>query len=110
MVQRRKEPGFALEPGESIGILCECIRQHLDGDLPTEVGVPGAPDFAHPARAKVRNDFVRAETDTRSQRHGGKKSCYGQLPTCDKGRHDPARRFMSCIQRAGGESTRSLSS
>jgi hypothetical protein len=36
MVQRRERLRLALEPGATIGIVRESLRQHLDGNLPFE--------------------------------------------------------------------------
>ena len=54
----------------SVGIVREGVRQHLDRDLATEVGVRGAPHLAHAAHADLGGDFIGAEAGASSQSHG----------------------------------------
>ena len=44
--------------------------QHLDGDVAIQPSVARAIDFAHPAGAERRDDFIRAESSARNQAHG----------------------------------------
>jgi hypothetical protein len=45
-------------------------RQNFDGDDSVQAGITGGVNFAHPASAHTREDFVRAETFARKDRHG----------------------------------------
>jgi hypothetical protein len=51
MVQRSKDFGFPLKPGQALGIGRERIRKHLDGDSALQVRVRRAIHLAHGARA-----------------------------------------------------------
>ncbi len=61
MIQRRECLGLLLEAPQSIRIAREVLRQHLDGHLAIQAGVPRAKDLAHPARADAGGDSVLVE-------------------------------------------------
>ena len=44
MIERREHLRFPLQAGESIGIVGEVIRQHLQRDISQELRVPRAED------------------------------------------------------------------
>ena len=62
MVEGREHFGFALESRQPLGVARQLRRQHLERHFAFQPGVPGPIDFAHPACAKQRDDFVRAQT------------------------------------------------
>ena len=70
MIQRCENFGFTLEPSEAFRIAGYRSRQHLDGDLASEVGISGAIHLAHAAAAQQRQNLVDAEAGARSERHG----------------------------------------
>ena len=51
MVERREHLRLALEPGETIGVGREEVRQDLDGDVALQLRVARLVDLAHPARS-----------------------------------------------------------
>ena len=61
MLELREQLRFALEPRQTLGIRHECRGQHLDRDVALELRIGRAIDLAHPARAQLSGDFVRAE-------------------------------------------------
>ena len=61
MVQRGEDFGFALKPGEAIGIFREGLRQHLQRHVPVELGVSGSIHLPHAAFADLGGDLVGAE-------------------------------------------------
>ena len=61
MVQGRDRPRFVFESPQAIRVIGDRRREHLDGDRAIEPRVAGFVDLAHPACAKERDDFVRAE-------------------------------------------------
>ncbi len=61
MVQRREDLGFALEPGESIGVVGDGREQDLDRDLATQLRVARTIDGTHAALADRRQDLEGAE-------------------------------------------------
>src|SRR5215510_1294617 len=56
---RRKR--LLLEATQPVGILRKRSGQDFDGDFTVQSRVAGAPDFAHPARAERRENFVMAQ-------------------------------------------------
>ena len=46
------------------------VGEDLDRDLPTKVGIGGAPDLAHAAHPDLGSDLIRAEAGASSQSHG----------------------------------------
>ena len=69
VVQRREEPGLALEARQPARVARDGVRQDLDGDPPPEASVARMEDFAHPAGSERSQDLVRPETGSRSERH-----------------------------------------
>ena len=61
-VDGAEQPRLALEPGATIRVRGERVRQDLDRDVARKLAVMCAIDLAHPARAEQRPDLVRAET------------------------------------------------
>jgi hypothetical protein len=69
VVQRRKDFGFALEPGEPLDIGCERIRQNLDRDGPLQIRVRGTVDLAHAAHTDLSGYPIRAEAGALDEPH-----------------------------------------
>jgi hypothetical protein len=69
VVQRREKMGFALEPREAFGNRGQLFREEFDRDFAMELGVPGAVNVPHPARAQRGQDFVSSESAPGSERH-----------------------------------------
>ena len=61
MVQRGEDFGFALKPGQSIGIVCKGLGQHLQRHVPVELGVSGSIHLTHAAFVDLGGDGIRAE-------------------------------------------------
>jgi hypothetical protein len=61
VIQRREHFRFALEPRQPFGITGDGRRQHLQRDLPLQVGVGRAIHLAHAAFAQQRDDVVGAK-------------------------------------------------
>ena len=57
------------EPLTAIGISGRDIGQHLERHLPLQPGIPRPIDLSHPAGAEQRYDFVRSESNARTQGH-----------------------------------------
>jgi hypothetical protein len=66
VIQLRRHLGFDPEPGQTIGIVSQRPRKHLQSDEPFEFGVLGEDDFAHTAGTQRVQDFVMAELGTRA--------------------------------------------
>src|SRR5262245_64507347 len=81
MVQRGEHLGFALEPGEAIGIEREGFGEDLQGDVAIQRGVARTIDFAHAARAERGEDLVAAETEARRTGHGMSASVDRSYPS-----------------------------
>ena len=64
--------GLALEPREPIGIPGHVVRAHLERDVAPEPRVARAIDLAHAAGTEQRDDFIRSEGASGSERHSGK--------------------------------------
>ena len=58
MVQGREGVSLALEPGKPVWIAGEDVRQDFDRDVPMQLRVASAVDFAHPPGAEGVLDFV----------------------------------------------------
>jgi len=61
MVQGRERLCFAGEPGQSVGVAGEQVRQDFKGDVTIQFRVAGAVDQTHPALADLASDFIDAE-------------------------------------------------
>jgi hypothetical protein len=62
MIQRRRRPGFADEPGQAVLIVGRCGRQHFQRDLAAETDVLSEIHLAHPALAEGTDDLVVPES------------------------------------------------
>jgi hypothetical protein len=67
VIERGEHVCLALEARQPLGILGEDVRQDFQRDVAVELGVAGAIDLAHAARADGGDDFIGAEA-----RAGGK--------------------------------------
>ena len=65
MIERREDLRFALEAGETIGIVGEDVRKDLDRDVALQLRVARAIDLAHAARAERSDDLVTPRRATR---------------------------------------------
>ena len=65
----RNRAGLALEAGQRLGVARELGGEHLDGDVPAQLGVAGFVDLAHPPRAERCEDLVRVKTGAGLQAH-----------------------------------------
>src|SRR4030095_10695701 len=61
MVQRCQGDGFALKPGDSVGITAEFIGKNLDCDVALQLRGARPVDIPHPARTQVRLQLVGSE-------------------------------------------------
>ncbi len=69
VVQRRRGPGLADEPGQAVLVAGRCGRQDLQRDPPAEADVLGEIHLTHPALAEEREDFVVPESCAWIQPH-----------------------------------------
>ena len=69
MIERRKDLRFLLEAGQTVRIVDNGRWQNFQRDVATELRVVSAIDFAHPASAEGREDFVWAEASAGLQCH-----------------------------------------
>src|SRR6516225_2312138 len=74
MVEGGQDLGLPLEASESLGTLGERRREEFQRNLPVELGVSGAPDFAHASRPQGAENLERAEAGGRSEGHFGTDS------------------------------------
>jgi hypothetical protein len=70
MVQGRDRPRFIFESAQTIRVIGHRRWENFDGDVTIETRIAAAVDFAHPARAEQRDDFVRAKARTGRQSQG----------------------------------------
>lgn len=61
MIQRRKNLSFTLETRQTIGIVCECVGENFDSNVPAQIRVPRPIDLPHAALSDGRQDFESAE-------------------------------------------------
>ena len=61
MIQRGEEFSFTFKPCQTIRILGKLCWQRLDGNFPTELGVPRTPHFSHSTLTQEGADLVMAE-------------------------------------------------
>ncbi len=66
MRQGRDGAGFPLEPGESLCVAQEALGRDLDRDVAPEAGVTRPVNLPHPSHVDRREDFVRAQAETRA--------------------------------------------
>jgi hypothetical protein len=69
MIQRREQPRLARKSRQPIRIAREARWQHLDGDVPSELGVARAIHLAHPARPERTDNLERTEFRTDGEAH-----------------------------------------
>ena len=69
MVQRGKDSGFTLEPGQSFRIVSEEVREDFQGHIAPELGIVRTVHLPHAALANLGSDFVRAERGAGLQGH-----------------------------------------
>ena len=62
MVERGEQFRFALESGQPIEILCECLREDFDRNVALEVCVARPIHLAHGAGAQCGHDLIAAES------------------------------------------------
>jgi hypothetical protein len=60
VVERSENLGFALETSNPICVPGKFVRQDLDGDIATELLVPGLIDLTHAAFADFSSDLIMA--------------------------------------------------
>src|ERR1700732_1752832 len=70
MIQAGNCFGFALETLAQFSTISKMRWQNFDGDNSVQTGIASLVNFAHSARANTREDFVRAQTFAREDRHG----------------------------------------
>jgi hypothetical protein len=70
MIQAGDGFGLALETLPACRIVGEMRRKNLDGNSAVQARIPRLIDFAHPARAERRDNFVGAELRARGQGRG----------------------------------------
>ena len=65
------------KPGQSIGIVCKGLGQHLQRHVPVELGVSGSIHLTHAAFADLGGDGIRAErcAGTQWQRRSKSTDC-----------------------------------
>ena len=69
IIQRGQQVRFTIEPGEAVATAGERVGQDFQRHQAAERGIAGAIDLSHAARTQRRDDFVRAETRARRERH-----------------------------------------
>jgi hypothetical protein len=57
MIQRRQQPGFPIEAGDTIRIGVQALRQNFDGDVATKPLVPRLIHLPHAALSKRLNNL-----------------------------------------------------
>ena len=68
MVQRREDFGFALEASQTFRVSGDVRGQHLDGDVPLQVGVSGPIHLPHSAFAKLGGHAIKTNHSPDRQR------------------------------------------
>src|SRR5215831_3026990 len=69
MIEGRSGKGLALKTAQAISVGGECGRENFYGDASAQPSVFRQIDFAHPAFAKLRADFVMTESGAGSESH-----------------------------------------
>ena len=67
MIERGEKLRFALEASHAFSVVREGIGQDFQRDVAAELGIACAVDFAHPASAKGRENFIRGPNACRTQ-------------------------------------------
>ena len=70
VIQAGNRFGFALETFAQFSTISKMRWQNFNGDDSVQTGVFGAVNLTHPSGANIREDFVRAQTFARKDRHG----------------------------------------
>ena len=70
VVQRREDFGLPLEPGETVWIGREEIRQNFQRDIAVELRVAGLVDLTHATFTDLGGDFIDAEAGAWVEGHG----------------------------------------
>jgi len=61
MIEGSEQLGFALEPRNAVGILCELFGHYLDRYIPAEDLVFRLKDLPHPSPAELTGDLIMPE-------------------------------------------------
>ena len=69
MIQCGHGSGFEFEAPQAVLVRGQRAGQDFDGYVALQAGIAGAIDFAHPAGADERLNFVGAEFGSRRKRH-----------------------------------------
>jgi hypothetical protein len=70
IIQRSEDLRFTCEAGETVRVERNRRREHFQRNVALQLGVAGALDFAHAARAKQADDFVGTHLCAGWERHG----------------------------------------
>jgi hypothetical protein len=79
MIERREQPGFALEASETVGILGERGWQYLERDLAVEPQIAGTIDLAHAARTNRGQDLERSNAASLGEGHQMSDGILGEI-------------------------------
>ena len=69
MIQSSGGQRLLLKPAHPVRVERKCLRQNLDRHFASKPGIAGAINLAHAARAKRRDNFVRAKFGAGSEVH-----------------------------------------
>ena len=69
MVERTRGAGFLLKTVQPVFILGVGRRQHLDSDISSQPRITRALDFAHPAGANGRDNFIWSKSGACDKSH-----------------------------------------
>ncbi len=64
VLQRGQHAGFALEPGQAVGLAGQLLRQHLQRHIAVQTRVPRLVDLAHAPATDGRRDFIDSDFAT----------------------------------------------
>src|SRR5439155_15025159 len=70
MIEGGDGPGLLLEATQSVGAGLAVGGDDLHGDVAAQTRIASAIDFPHASRPEGADDFVRAQTASRSEEHG----------------------------------------
>ena len=77
MIERAGRPRFEFKATQTICVVGEVGGQNFDGDFAVKPCVFGTVNFAHPARAELRQDFVVIKLSARRNCHLGASKLLG---------------------------------
>jgi hypothetical protein len=80
MVECRDGARLTLEAGALVGVVGNLGPKDFDGDAAIEPCIACLVDFAHPARAERRDDFVRPEAGAGDEGHRNWRELYAARP------------------------------